>query len=109
MIRLMCESFATGWISITQSAAVVLQVPPTTDQMESIARARAALDDRTDEEQRECLLRAIHWRARGRQEQSAIDRFIKYWIGVAILVMGEGSRVVTKIRDQLRLLYPQPH
>lgn len=101
-------SFGTGGISIPASAAVVLQIPPTTEQMESIARAEAALEAETDDEKKEALLRAIHWQARGRREvQSAIDRFMKFWIAIEVLVGGGGDKVVRKIKAQLMPLYPK--
>jgi hypothetical protein len=107
-ISLLGASAGTGGTSISTSAATVLPIPPTTDQMESIAKAEAALEAETDAERRESLLRAIHWQALGRREvQSAIDRFMKFWIAIEVLVKGEGKYVVPKIKDQLMSLYPK--
>lgn len=98
----------TGSSSIRTSAAIVLQIPPTTEQMKSITRAQAAFQTETDPEKKESLLRAIHWQASGRQEiQSAIDRFIKFWIALEIVVSGEGPKVVRKVKEQLMGLYPK--
>jgi len=92
---------------ITLFGAGGVDAPLTKEQLEAVAKAQGVIQAERDPEKRESLMRAIHWQARGRREtQSQIDRFIKFWIALEVLVEGRGKKVVTKVKKPLIKLYP---
>jgi hypothetical protein len=100
-------NFGTGIAEVSCSASTVLQIPPDEKQMEAIASAQQAIEREFEAEKKESLIRAIHWYARGCQEKrTLIDRFIKFWIALEVLVNGRGKKVTRKVKASLTLLYP---
>lgn len=99
---------STGSISSSAGAALVVDAPPTTEQIEALRQAHTTIDAEPDEVRKEALIRSIHWQARGRREvQSTLDRFINFWIALEVLVRGEGTKVVPKVKEQMMVLYPE--
>lgn len=58
------------------------------------------------EESQEVLKRSMHWWVLGKKESDTIDRFIKLWISLEILVEGKGNKLVKKVKKELIKIYP---
>lgn len=78
----------------------------TTKQLESaLFTTIKALKDSDD---LDYLNRAIHWRSLGKMEfGSKIDRFIKFWIALEVLVDNEDGNDVQKVKNALKKVYPE--
>ena len=97
----------TGLKCYTTDVILAKDSPLTVEQLEEIKKAQNTLKGEKDPRKRESLMRAIHWQAFGRREtRSRIDRFIKFWIALEVLVEGRGEKVVYKVEKELRTLYP---
>ncbi len=95
-----------GSLSVGLSANLVSNEPITKEQLEAAAKAQNAIQAEQDPEKKEALFRAIHWQALARREtKSKIDRFIKFWIALEVLVEGKGKDLVEKVNKQLKKLY----
>jgi hypothetical protein len=54
------------------------------------------------------LKRAINWYTLGKMEkESNIDRFIKFWIALEVLVDNEEGNDVQKVKNALKKMYPE--
>lgn len=96
----------TGLFNMGLHLEVTAGIPPSEEQMEIIKKVETIFDEKNDSERQELLARVIHWQASGRREtQSDIDRFLKFWIALEVLVGGAGKAVVGKIKKQLGSLY----
>ena len=85
----------------------IVNAPLAKEQLEAAAKAQSAIQAEQDPEKKEALFRAIHWQALARWEtKSKIDRFIKFWIALEVLVEGEGRKLVPKGSHPLQELYP---
>lgn len=106
-IRKKGNDVTTGRKSFSLNAVLIKNSPLTAEQLEAVEKAHNALTSEKDAEKKESLLRAIHWQAIGRREtKSQIDRFIKFWIALEVLVEGKGKDLVRKIEEPLLKLYP---
>lgn len=84
----------------------IVNAPLAKEQLEAAAKAQSAIQAEQDPEKKEALFRAIHWQALARWEtKSKIDRFIKFWIALEVLVEGKGKDLVKKVNKQLKKLY----
>jgi hypothetical protein len=94
-------------VSFDSCIVLVKSEPLTAEQLEAIHKVQTKFETEKDEEKKELLKRAIHWFELGKLEtQSKIDRFIKFWIALEVLVGGKGSGLVSKIKTKLTPLYP---
>lgn len=101
------SDITTGWLLLTTDAIIVEDSSLTTEQLEVVKDAQNALASEQNAEKKESLMRAIHWQALGRREtKSQIDRFIKFWIALEVLVEGKGNKLVKKVKKSLTKLYP---
>jgi hypothetical protein len=97
----------TGTKSIGIGTDLVSNTPLTEEQLAAVAKTESTVQREQNTEGKEMLKRAIHWQALGRREiESQIDRFIKFWIALEILVEGKGKYVVNKVTEELTALYP---
>ncbi len=77
------------------------------EQLDALKKALNAINGENDAVKDESLIRAISWQGYGKREKkNKIDRFIKFWIALEILVEGSGKGVVRKIIESLEPLYP---
>lgn len=58
------------------------------------------------EEYQEILKRSMHWWILGKKESDTVDRFIKLWISLEILVEGKGNKLIKKVKNELTKIYP---
>lgn len=106
-VRKKGEEVTTGTISLLGDVVLVSDTSLTEEQLAAVAKAESTIQAEQDDERKEVLKRAIHWQALGcRETQSQIDRFIKFWIALEILVEGRGKKVVNKVTKELTGLYP---
>jgi len=102
------EKVTTGMISGCAFATIVSNKPLNEQQLAAVVGAESIIQREQDDERKEVLKRAIYWQALGRREtQSQIDRFIKFWIALEILVEEGYSTVPLKAKRGLTGLYPQ--
>ena len=100
-------SISTHTKTFKTNAILVKDEPLTAEQLEAIHKVETMFETEKDDEKKEILKCAIHWFELGKLEtQSKIDRFIKFWIALEVLVEGRGSKVVSKIETKLTPLYP---
>lgn len=98
-----------GTVSFSNAHArfSISNAPLAKEQLEAAAKAQSAIQAEQDHKKKESLIRAIHWQALGRREtKSRIDRFIKFWIALEVLVEGKGEYLVRKVKQRLQELYP---
>ncbi len=108
-VRKKGSAYSTGNLSLNGGVLIASPNPLTSEQLENLSRAQIAIEEEQNEEKKEALKRAIHWHARGHLEmESKIDRFIKFWIGLEVLVeYEEGKNDVIKVKKCLKSLYPE--
>ncbi|MCX6670029.1 MAG: HEPN domain-containing protein, partial [Methanothrix sp.] len=76
-------------------------------ELHALENVRSVLDQETTSE-KESLIISIRWRARAlRGHESEIDRFLRFWIALEVLVEGEGQKLVDKVTLKLKGLYPR--
>ena len=97
----------TGFASYS-IAATIVKHDVTTAMLESaISDVQRSLNAKTSEEL-DSLERAIRWQALGKKElKSKIDRFIKLWVALEVLVSKETGNDVQKVKNALKALYPE--
>ncbi|MBN1904068.1 MAG: hypothetical protein JW927_03130 [Deltaproteobacteria bacterium] len=100
------SSEGTGICDFGLHLCAVDNKPPSEEQMAAIRKVINIYNENKGFENQEILARIIHWQASGRREsQSDIDRFLKFWIALEVLVGGAGKVVVKKIKKHLASLY----
>ena len=106
-IRRKGDEVTTGTKVLPVDIILALDTPRTKEQFTAAAKAESIIQREQDDEAKEVLRRAIHWQALGHREtQSQIDRFIKFWVALEILVEGKGKKVVNKVTKELLQIYP---
>lgn len=101
------SDFTRAMVDIELDLGLVADTPLTEEQMSTVRNVEALLDVNVEPETRVLLARVIHWQASGKREnQSEIDRFLKFWIALEVLVGGRGDKVKKKIMAPLSKLYP---
>jgi len=106
-IRTKESEVTTGGKAFSINALLVKDSPLIEEQLKKVEMAQNTLKSEQDPERKKSLLRAIRWQALGRREtKSQVDRFIKFWIALEILVEGKGEKLVKKVTDKLLILYP---
>jgi hypothetical protein len=104
-VRKKGEEITTGTKLIGLGADLVSNTPLTEEQLAAVAKVESIVQREQGDEEKKVLRRVIHWQALGRREtESRIDRFIKFWIALEILVGGKD--VVNKVKKELTVLYP---
>lgn len=83
---------------------IVRDEPLTSEQLEKIEEVQSTLLI-AEEEQKLIIIKSLHWWSLGKRESDNIDRFIKLWIALEVLVEGEGEKVVNKVTKDLKELY----
>lgn len=85
----------------------IVNAPLAKEQLEAAAKAQSAIQAEQDPEKKESLIRAVNWQALARREtRNKVDRFIKFWIALEVLVEGKGKYLVRKVKHRLQELYP---
>lgn len=90
---------------LPSKVTITSPTPLSNSQIKEIKNAQNIIND-LDEEQHEILIKSLHWWANGEREKDRIDRYIKFWISLEILVDGKGQKLVKKVKEQLIQLYP---
>jgi hypothetical protein len=99
------ESHALGICSLGCNACISGDI--TNKELHALENVRSALDKETASEKKSLAI-SIRWRARAlREHESEIDRFLRLWIALEVLVEGEGQKLVDKVTFKLKGLYPK--
>lgn len=98
------ETSALGFCSTKMHALISGYI--TDKELQILENVRSVLDQETASDN-ESLRISIRWRARAlRGSESEIDRFLRFWIALEVLVEGEGRSLVDKVALKLKCLYP---
>jgi hypothetical protein len=97
--------YATGFSDMRMNLSAVSAIPLSEEQLSAVRLAEDKFQSNGSIE-REILTKVVHWHASGRREvRDRIDRFIKLWISLEVLVNGKGKQVKAKIENQLAPVY----
>jgi len=94
-----------GLVAFRIIGTIISNSPLTKEQLIEIDKAQNNIMNTGTEDQL-ILIKSIHWWALGKRESDNIDRFIKLWIALEILVEGKGDKLVKKVKKKLIKLYP---
>jgi len=105
-INNMTEDKKESNVHLLSKLEIVNELSTLTDkQLKEIKKVQKKLLN-TEKEKKLILIKSLHWWALGKRESDNIDRFIKLWIALEVLVEGRGKKVVNKVKEDLRKLYP---
>lgn len=97
----------TGWKSFSINAVLAEDSPLTKEQIKEVKMAQNTFKSEQNPKRKKWLIRAINWQALGRREtKSQVDRFLKFWIALEVLLEAKGEKLVSKVTDALVTLYP---